>query len=291
MRRKRLRSHRSDRTARTGHSTNGAAPRACRARRRLRMSARTRRRPRRARFHLGVEARVSRHALSPLEVHLQAAVFFFDLDDVEGRVFGQPRRDAVDDAEPPVADLESACGESARRARRRSPCLAIEARVLFEERERVLRRQVEPAPPARGGGQPREEPLHPRSQALPPRLFRRAGIALDRPVPLALRVLARLPAPFTRDLRFRHRLRQGGVRGLLDLIGGQGAQLKVDPEQAKLLLDLADDEVRIGGQLRRELVDDGEPAVAAGEALTGERRRRRDGRGVGQSGRGRGSAR
>ena len=147
----------------------------------------------------------------------------------------------------------------------------------------MLRRQVEPAPPARGGGQPREEPLHPRSQALPPRLFRRAGIALDRPAPLALCVLARLSAPLTRDLRFRHRLRQGDVRALLDLTGGQGAHLEGDPQQAELFLELADDEVRIGGQPRGQPTDDLEPAVAACEALPGEGRRRRNGRGVGQA--------
>jgi hypothetical protein len=48
---------------------------------------------------------------------------------------------------------------------------------------------------------------------------------------------------------------------------GRGLNSKVDPQQAELLLELADDEVRIGGQLRGQPVDDLEPAVAAGEAL------------------------
>ena len=43
-------------------------------------------------FDLGVEARVRRRVLFPFPVHLQPAVFFFDLDDVEGRVLGQLRR-------------------------------------------------------------------------------------------------------------------------------------------------------------------------------------------------------
>jgi len=66
-------------------------------------------------FDLGVEARVRRRVLLPFPVHLQPAVFFFDLDDVDGRVLGQPRREAVEDVEPPVADFKTAAGESARR--------------------------------------------------------------------------------------------------------------------------------------------------------------------------------
>ena len=160
----------------------------------------------------------------------------------------------------------------------------------------MLRRQGEPAPIARGSEQLRlledgllpegEEPLHPRRQQFSrasPGVFCRAGTALDRPSPLALRVLPRLPAPVARGPRLCYRLRQGGVRGLLDLIGGQGTQLEIDPQHAELLLDLAYDEVRVGGQLRGQAIDEPEPAVAACEALTGERRRRRDGRGVGQS--------
>ena len=150
----------------------------------------------------------------------------------------------------------------------------------------ALRRQVERALLARGSEQlgsledgllpEGEEPPHPRRQQFfqaPSGVFRRAGAAHDRPAPLALRVLARPSAPLARDSRFRHRLRQGGVGGPLNLIGGQGARLEIDPERAEFLLDLADDEVRVGGQLRGQPIDELEPAIAACEALTGERRR------------------
>jgi len=153
----------------------------------------------------------------------------------------------------------------------------------FEKRERVLRRQVEPAPLARGGEQAwiarRRSSLVVRgassstaaatlssSAPPPPRRHR-----TDRPVPLALCVLAVLPAPLARVRdSATASARAASVASSISL-EGRGLKLEVDPQQTELLLELADDEVRIDGQLRGQPIDDLEPAVRRMRSPPGRR--------------------